>query len=84
MLVIIASRSVRTNIVYKIFLLLMNISPKNSRKKSAIVKNGNISPGRKYHYLKIYIHNNVWRFSGEIEDVIVYVASALASQLIIE
>ena len=29
-----------------------------------IVKDGNISPGRKY-YIKIYIHINVWKFCGD-------------------
>ena len=27
---------------------------------------GNISPpGRKYHYGKIYIYNNIWKFCGD-------------------
>ena len=30
----------------------------------AIVKHGNISPGRKYHYEEIYLHNNVRKFCG--------------------
>ena len=29
------------------------------------LKHSNISPGRKYHYVKIYIHNNVWKFCGD-------------------
>ena len=54
------------------FIILRNnkhfFSFKNSKKKLwifAIVKDGNISPGRKYLYEKIYIHNNVWKFCGD-------------------
>ena len=41
---------------------------RNSKKKLRIfpiVKDGDISPGRKYHYEKIYIHNNAWKFCGD-------------------
>ena len=29
-----------------------------------MAKDGNISPDRKYHYGKIFIHNNIWTFCG--------------------
>ena len=61
----IVSSRVRTNIVYKIsmpFITLQknrNILPRNSEKNLwivCIVKDDNISSGRKYCYGKIYIH----------------------------
>ena len=77
MLVISVSGSVRTDIVYKILCFLMrfiiprnnrNISLKNAKKNLwilPIIKDGNISPDKKYRYEKIYIHNNVWKFCGD-------------------
>ena len=71
MLVIIVSSNVRTNIVYKLLYSYYSymFSLKSVKKKLwifPIVKDDNISPGRKYCYGKIYIrvHNNEWKFCG--------------------
>ena len=69
---LIVSSSVQSNIVYILYYITLqnnrNISSINSKKNLwilPIVKDCNISIGRKYHYGKISMHNNVWKYGGD-------------------